>query len=114
MKIGKLIPNLYSISEKKYLAILLLCQLGFFLTGMFSILLIVIKIDDLIDIPYSTIHLSLCIFYAIFALWIGLFWEAFSQTMFSVSASTKFFSSSGLLYPYLSYACSEHMRLMLC
>ncbi|BAY91151.1 MULTISPECIES: aspartyl/asparaginyl beta-hydroxylase domain-containing protein [unclassified Tolypothrix] len=92
---------IYGINGKKYLLLLLLCQLGFLFFGMLSIFVYVIKIDGILDIPSSMISLLLCVLYAISALWIGLFWDSFSKLMFSVYATKKVIFQQRFIIPIL-------------
>lgn len=93
--------NLYSINGKKYLVILLICQLLFFLTLLLTIFLFVIKFDGIIDISSLIISLPLWVLYGISALWIGLFWKAFSETIFSIQMSTKVLFQQRFIVPIL-------------
>ncbi|MFH7023874.1 MAG: aspartyl/asparaginyl beta-hydroxylase domain-containing protein [Heteroscytonema crispum UTEX LB 1556] len=108
--------SMYGINGKKYLAFLLICQLGLLFIGMLSIFLFVINIDGLVDIPYSVISLLLCVLYGISALWIGLFWESFAKTMFSVYAAKKAFFQQRFILPILVLcllgAYTTHAMLM--
>ncbi|BAY34385.1 putative aspartyl/asparaginyl beta-hydroxylase [Nostoc carneum NIES-2107] len=93
--------SMYGVNAKKYLALLLLCQLGFLVIGMLSIFVYVIKIDGILDIPNSVISLLLCVLYAISTFWIGLFWDSFTKTIFSVYASKKAFFQERFILPIL-------------
>jgi Aspartyl/Asparaginyl beta-hydroxylase len=107
---------LYGIDGKKYLAILLVCQFGFFLAGFLFVLSLALKFDGFFDLPFSVISLSLYFSYGISALWIGLFWHAFSQIIFSVSSSTKIAFQKWFIYPtlvlYLLGTCTTHVMLL--
>jgi quercetin dioxygenase-like cupin family protein len=91
----------YGINGKKYLVLLLLCQLGFLCFGMLSAFLYVIKIDGILDIPDSAISLVFCLLYTISALWIGLLWESFAKSLFSVYASRKVIFQQWFIIPIL-------------
>ncbi|MBE9209294.1 aspartyl/asparaginyl beta-hydroxylase domain-containing protein [Nostoc sp. LEGE 06077] len=91
----------YGISGKKYLVFLLLCQLGFLVVGMLSTFLYVMKIDGVFDISDSVISFVFCLLYAISALWIGLFWESFAKSIFSVYASKKVIFQKWFIIPIL-------------
>jgi Aspartyl/Asparaginyl beta-hydroxylase len=100
---------LYGIDGKKYLAILLVCQIGVLLTGCLFALLISLKLDGFLDLPFPAIGLLLYLFYGISALWIGLLWHAFSQIVFSVSASTNIAFHKWFIYPTLViYLCGAY------
>ncbi|MBP5972971.1 aspartyl/asparaginyl beta-hydroxylase domain-containing protein [Brasilonema sp. CT11] len=81
--------SLYGVKGKKYLATLLICQLGLLLFGFLSILLFVLKIDGIWDISYTFISLPLFFLYGILALNFGLFWQGFSEIIFNISTSSK-------------------------
>lgn len=93
--------TIYGINGKKYLALLLLCQLGFLVFGISITLLYVTKIYGVLNIEYSIFSLLLCILYTIAALWIGLFWEAFTTYIFSVYPSYKVLFQKRFTMPIL-------------
>jgi quercetin dioxygenase-like cupin family protein len=93
--------TIYGINGKKYLALLLLCQLSFLFFCIVSAFIYVIKAYGILNISYSVFSLLLCILYTITALWIGLFWEAFTTYIFSVYPSYKTFFQQRFTIPIL-------------
>ncbi|WP_414513690.1 aspartyl/asparaginyl beta-hydroxylase domain-containing protein [Nostoc sp. PCC 9305] len=109
--------SLYNLNGKKYFSVLLICQLSVFLIGLFFVLLFVLDLDGRVEISNAIISIPLLILYGILALWIGLFWKALSQIIFSHSSATRTIFQRWFLIPLNAFcligAYATHTLLLL-
>ena len=109
--------NLYNLNGKKYLSALLIWQLSIVIIGLFFVSLFVLHFDGRVEISNAIISIPLLILYGILTLWIGLFWKALSQIIFSHSSSTRTIFQRWFLIPLtalcLLSAYATHTLLLL-